>query len=189
MFESLQDGLSSRLQIASRQGQADRGEHARRAQAWSNRSLLEADVSFEVVTPLHGAASPSRPSAKRCSSRSTRRSSSSASSTRSWSDLMGPVDHSLAPEGQERRHGADDVRPAGLAARRPPAASSAMMLKASGASRCWWPPTCSARRPSTSCTCWASSSACRSTPTGRHRTRSRSARTRSRRPSSSGPTW
>ncbi len=58
------------------------------------QALLEADVSYSVVNDFIDRVTEEAVG-ERSSSRSIPPSKSSASSTRSWSNLMGPVDHSL----------------------------------------------------------------------------------------------
>ncbi len=156
MFEALQDGLGSALKSLRGQGKLSES-NMRDGLKLVEKSLLEADVSFQVVRDFMARVSDQAVGEKVLKALNPSQQVVGIV-YQELINLMGPVDHSLHLKGSGRSHRADDVRPAGLRQNdlhrqaRPHAQGARPQAAA------WSPPTCSAPRPSTSCTCSASSS-------------------------------
>ncbi len=186
MFEALQDGLSSALKTLRGQGKLTES-NMRDGLKLVEQSLLEADVSFPVVRDFMQRVSEQAVGEKVLKSLNPSQQVVGIV-YQELVNLMGPVDHSL------HLKGADDVTVLMMCGLQgsgkttidrqawPDAQSSA------AAGRCSSPPTCSARPPSTSCTCSASSLTSRSTPIARKKIRSPSARRPCAKPRSTAPT-
>ena len=186
MFEALQDGLASALKTLRGQGKLTES-NMRDGLKLVEKSLLEADVSFPVVRDFMERVTEQAVGEKVLKSLNPSQQVVGIV-YQELVNLMGPVDHSLHLKGTDEvtvlmmcgLQGSGKTTTTGKLGR---------MLKQRGRKPLLWPPTCSARPPSTSCTCSASSSRFRSTPTARKRTPSPSARRPCAKPRSSAPTW
>ena len=184
MFEALQDGLNSALKTLRGQGKLSES-NMRDGLKLVEKSLLEADVSFPVVRDFMSHVTEQAVGEKVLKSLNPSQQVVGIV-YQELINLMGPVDHSLHLKGANevtvlmmcglQGSGKTTIdrqaRPDAQAAR-PQAAARRL-------------PTCSARPPSTSCTCSASSSKFRFTPTARTRIRSPSAKRPCAKPRSSG---
>ena len=159
MFESLQQGMAGALKTLSGKGKLTEA-NMREAMALVQTALLEADVSFSVVKDFVAHVTEQAIGEKVLASLNPSQ-QVIGFVHQELINMMGPVDNSL-----HLKPDLTVLMMCGLqgSGKTTTCGKLARMIHERGASRFWSRPTCSVRRPSTSCTSWASNWACRSIP-------------------------